>query len=54
VSFLFPDKASALLNGDGITKCVILTDVRIHLIIIQRYTILAILLKHLGLLKCIK
>ena len=32
---------------------VILTDVRIHLIIIQRYSILAISMKHLGLPKCI-
>ena len=41
------------LNGDDISKSVILTDVRIHLIIVQRYSILAISMKHLGLPKCI-
>ncbi len=40
-------------NGDDNIKCVILTDVRIHLIIIQRYSILVNSLKHLGLPKCI-
>jgi hypothetical protein len=45
---------AAILNGDEIIKCVILTDVRIHLLIIRRYKILAISLKHLGLPKCNK
>ncbi len=41
-------------NRDGITKGVIVTDVRIYLIIVQRYSILAISLKHLGFPKCIE
>ncbi|HPO64026.1 MAG TPA: hypothetical protein PK762_13185, partial [Candidatus Kapabacteria bacterium] len=42
------------LKGDVIILSVILAYSRIHLIIIQRYSILAISLKHLGLPKCNK